>query len=87
VGHRPGRGLHKGPAFQDFFELRNLIAGRSDAFARGFSSALAEYALGRPTGFADADLLNAMTARAAANGLAVREYIHALVASKEFHTK
>jgi hypothetical protein len=83
----PGAAFHKGPAFKDFFEMRNHIAARTDAFTRGFSKALIEYALGRPCGFSDDPLLNAMVQRAAAKNFAIREVFVALVASNEFRTK
>ena len=79
--------FHKGPAFKDYFEMRDVIAGKSDDFARGFGTALAEYALGRPIGFSDDLLIDAMLWRAKAKNLAPREFIHALIASKEFRTK
>jgi hypothetical protein len=83
----PAGVLHKGPAFRDFFELRDILAGRQEPFARGFSSALAQYALGRPCGFTDEPLLDSMVQRARGKQFAVREFVHALVASKEFHSK
>ncbi|MEY2600289.1 MAG: hypothetical protein RLZZ142_2548, partial [Verrucomicrobiota bacterium] len=79
--------LHKGPSFNDFFQLRDLIASRADSFARGFSTALVEYALGRPCGFSDEPLLESMQQQAKRRNFAVREFIHALVGSREFHTK
>jgi len=79
--------IHRGPAFQDYFELRDIIASRADAFARGFSMALIEYGLGRPAGFRDEALADEMISQAKDKDLAIREFIHALVASKEFHTK
>ncbi len=79
--------LHKGPAFSDYFGLREIIASRSDSFARGFSSALIEYALGRPCGFSDEPLMECMLQEAKAKNFASRSFIQALVASKEFHTK
>jgi mono/diheme cytochrome c family protein len=79
--------FHKGPAFKDFYELRNLIASKSDAFARSFSEALIEFALGRPVGFRDEPLVDEMIAKAGQKNLAMREFIHALVSSKEFGTK
>jgi hypothetical protein len=79
--------LHKGPAFKNYFELRDIIASKSDAFARGFSQTLIEYALGRPIGFRDEPLIIEMLAAAKKEKLGVRGFIHALVASKEFHTK
>ena len=79
--------LFKGPAFQNFSDLRNIIAGRADAFARGFSEALIEFALGRPLGFRDEPLVLEMLKQASQKDLATREFIHALVRSKEFQTK
>ncbi len=79
--------IHKGPAFKDYFEFRNIVASKSDAFAKGFSEVLLEYALGRPVGFRDEPLVTQMVRDAAQNNLAVRGFIHTLVASKEFHTK
>ncbi|RFC45736.1 MAG: Protein of unknown function DUF1592/DUF1588/DUF1585/DUF1587/DUF1595/Planctomycete cytochrome C [Verrucomicrobia bacterium] len=83
----PAGALHKGPAFRDFFELRDILASRSNSFARGFSSALIQYALGRPCGFSDEPLLDAMVEQASGKTFAVREFIYALVSSKEFHSK
>ena len=79
--------LYKGPAFKDFFGLRDIIASKSDAFARSFSEALIEFALGRPPGFRDEPLIVGMIQQASKKDLAIREFIHALVASQEFHTK
>lgn len=79
--------FHKGLAFKDYFELRNIIASKSDAFARSFSEALIEFALGRPLGFRDEPLVDAMIAQAGKKNFAMREFLHALVASREFRTK
>jgi mono/diheme cytochrome c family protein len=79
--------LHNGPAFLDYFQLRDIIAAKSDAFAKGFSSALIEYALGRPVGFRDESLIGEIFTAAQREKLGMRAFIHALVASKEFHTK
>jgi hypothetical protein len=79
--------LHKGPAYKDFFELRDIIASRSDAFAKGFSTALIEYALGRSIGFRDEPLIDDMVTAAKKDRLGVRAFVKALVSSKEFHTK
>ena len=83
----PAASFHKGPAFQNYFELRDLIAAKSDAFARSFSEALIEFALGRPLGFRDEPLIDDMISQAGKKNLAMREFIHALVSSREFHTK
>ncbi|MDX1946156.1 MAG: DUF1592 domain-containing protein [Pirellulaceae bacterium] len=79
--------LHDGPKFGDYFELRQIIAAKSDSFARGFSEALIEYALGRPCGFSDEPLVEDMLKRARERNFAPREFIHALIASSAFQTK
>jgi cytochrome c553 len=83
----PAGALFGGPAFADFYELRAVIAERPDAFARGFSRAVVEYSLGRPCGFSDEPLLDAMVARGKTKNFPIRELIQALVASDAFHTK
>ncbi|QDU26887.1 Planctomycete cytochrome C [Anatilimnocola aggregata] len=83
----PAAAFHNGPEFRSYFEMRDAIAAKSDSFARGYSMALIEYALGRPCGFSDEPLIEAMWQRASGQDLAVREFIQALVASDAFHTK
>jgi hypothetical protein len=83
----PSGALYGGPAFNDFFALRDVIAGRIDAFATGFTEALLEYALGRPYGFSDEELRDAIVRRAAANDYAVRDFIHAVIQSEAFRSK
>jgi hypothetical protein len=83
----PAAAFHRGPSFQNFFDLRGRILERSDAFARGFSSALVEYALGRPAGFTDEALLGQMVSHARSEDFAIRDFFHSLVQSREFHSK
>lgn len=83
----PSGALHKGPAFANYFELRDLIASREEQFARGFTEALIEYALGRPFGFTDEELAERMVANAKAKQFNVRQFFHELVASPEFQRK
>jgi cytochrome c553 len=82
-----GGTLHRGPAFRDYFELRAIIAGKQENFARGFASALIEYALGRPCGFSDEPLIASIVAQAGARSFATREFVHALIRSPEFLSK
>lgn len=79
--------LHKGPAFQDYFSLRDIIASRSNDFARGFTEALTEYGLGRPLGFRDEPLVADIVRQAETKNFAMREFVHAIVRSPAFHTK
>jgi hypothetical protein len=83
----PAGAFHGGPKFKDFYELREIIASQPDAFAMGFTEALLEYALGRPVGFSDDDLVKAIVKRAKEKDLSVREFIHAVVQSRAFRTK
>ena len=45
------------PTFQNFLDLRDLIASQPDAFANGCTTARIEYPLGRPVGFRDEPLI------------------------------
>ncbi|MDZ4289969.1 MAG: DUF1588 domain-containing protein, partial [Prosthecobacter sp.] len=92
VGHKTwpidaAASFHKGPAFRDYFELRDILATKSAPFARGFTEALIEYALGRPFGFSDDDLASHIVRQAAQKNFAMREFVHVLVASEAFQTK
>ena len=79
--------FHKGPAFGDYHELRDLIAERDEDFARGFTEHLIEYALGRPFGFTDEDLANDIVSSAKSKQFAISDFVHSLVQSKAFQTK
>ncbi len=79
--------FHAGPSFKDFFELRDLVATRSDDFAKGFSTALLEYALGRPAGFGDEPVLDEIVSKAKNRGMGTREFLYELVSSEVFHSK
>lgn len=83
----PAAQFHKGPVFRDYFELRDLIAARSEDFGRGFSEALVEYALGRPIGFGDGPLVDEMVDGAKREGFGVRAFIQVLVGREEFRSK
>lgn len=83
----PSGAFHQGPAFENYRELRNLIAEREEDVARGFTEHLIEYALGRPFGFADEELANEIVSSAKAKQFALSEFVYALVQSKAFWTK
>ncbi|MDA8961402.1 DUF1592 domain-containing protein [bacterium] len=83
----PSGAFHKGPAFADYFELRDLIAGREADFARGFTEHLIEYALGRPFGFTDEDLAKDIVNSAKTKRYAITGFIRALVQSEAFRKK
>ena len=83
----PAAEFYGGPAFKNFAGMRSIIASNREAFARGFTEALIEYALGRPCGFSDEPLVETIVEQSSAKGFDAREFIQALVASKEFSTK
>ena len=79
--------FHKGPAFANYFEMRDLIAGREEDFAEGFTEQLIEYALGRSVGFADQDLVTNILTAARSEEFKVNVFIQALVSSPQFQQK
>lgn len=83
----PSGAFHKGQAFKDYFELRDIVASKPADFSRGLAEALIEYSLGRPYGFSDEDLAARIVAQAEKKEFAMREFIHELVKSKAFQTK
>ena len=83
----PSGGFHNGPAFANYFELRDRIAEREPDFARGFTEALIDYSLGRPFGFTDEDLANEILSATKAKQYSVSEFIHSLVLSQTFRKK
>jgi hypothetical protein len=83
----PSGQLPDGTGFANFFELRDAVARRTDRFANSFTEAAAEYALGRPIGFADQPMLDKILATAKRSDYQPRVILHAIVASDAFQTK
>ena len=79
--------FHNGPKFNDYFELRDIIAGREPDFARGFTEHLIGYGLGRPFGFTDEDLADEIVGAAKEEDFAVSAFVQALVTSEAFRRK
>ena len=79
--------LHKGPKFENYFALREILAAKKHSFARGFTEALLEYALGRPPSFTDEDAIAGIVREAEKSDFAVAEFVRALVCSAIFKNK
>lgn len=79
--------FHNGPHFQDFFELREIIASQPDRFARGFTEALIQFALGRSVGFSDEEFVARILHTAKQQRYATDAFVRALVQSQEFQSK
>ena len=83
----PSGTMPDGAAFSGFFELRDRIAEREDAFARGFTENLIEYALGRPYSFVDYNMADDIMARAKKKDYAMSEFLLGVVQSDRFKLK
>lgn len=83
----PAGAFHNGPAFKDYFELRDLIAAKPERIARGFAESLIEYGLGRGFGFSDEDLAARIMEQTQKQSFEVRSFLHALVSSPDFQMK
>ena len=79
--------FHNGPEFGNYFETRDIIAQRKDDFARGLTEALVAYSLDRYFAFTDEDLAQDILDSAKSKNYALSEFLHAVVQSKEFHSK
>ncbi len=79
--------IYGGPSFKDYFALREVIASRTDAFARCHVEALIQFALGRPVGFSDEEFVARIVAQARQQGFQADAFVRALVTSPEFQTK
>lgn len=81
-GQLPG-----GETFNDFYELRDAVAGGDKDFAKGFTEHLISYSLGRPFSFSDEQLAHEICESAAGQNNRIPAFIHALIQSKAFQTK
>lgn len=79
--------LPDGSTFTGFEGLRDAVARHEADFARGLVEHLLEYALGRPCGFSDEELVVTILEKAKAKQYTPRAIIQAIVASEEFQTK
>ncbi len=79
--------LPDGSTFTGFEGLRDAVARHEADFARGLVEHLIEYALGRPCGFSDEELVVSVLDKAKAKHYTPRAIIQAIVASPEFQTK
>ena len=83
----PAGSFHNGPAFRDYFELRDRIADRGDAFLRGLVEHLFAYGSGRPPSFADAEAIDGIVVAAKADGAGLGGILRKIVTTPEFRTK
>lgn len=79
--------LPTGEKFNDYFGLRKQVARHEEDFARGLTEALIAYGLGRPYGFTDQALADAMMEAAKERDYTFRAFVESLIASEAFHSR
>jgi len=79
--------LHDGTKFSTLEEYKAGLMKQKDQFARAFSVKLLTYALGRPVGYADREVVNGLVAALKKDGYRMQSLVYAIVASEPFQTK
>lgn len=76
-----------GKTFSTLEEYKAGLMAQKDKFARAFSTKLLTYALGRPVGYTDHEVVDSLAAALKKNDYRFQPLIHAIVASEPFNTK
>jgi len=79
--------LQDGNKFSTLEEYKAGLMKQKDQFARAFSVKLLTYALGRPVGYADREVVNGLVAALKKDGYRMQSLVYAIVASEPFQTK
>jgi hypothetical protein len=80
-------GIHNGPKFKNYRELREIFVREVDEFNLGMISEMISYSLSRPAGFSDKDLISEVHSHMKENNNSMSEMIYAIVKSAAFKTK
>jgi mono/diheme cytochrome c family protein len=76
-----------GQQFATLEEYKLGLMAQKDRFARAFSMKLLTYALGRPVGYTDHDLVDSLTDVLKKDDYRIQSLVYAIVASEPFGTK
>ena len=76
-----------GKKFATLEEYKAGLLAKKDKFARAFSTKMLTYALCRPVGYTDRQLVDALTEELRQNDYRIQSLIYAIVASEPFNTK
>ena len=79
--------LHDGTKFATLEEYKAGLMKQKEKFARAFSVKLLTYALGRPVGYTDREVVDALAEALKKNEYRIQALIYAIVASEPFNTK
>jgi Protein of unknown function (DUF1592)/Protein of unknown function (DUF1588)/Protein of unknown function (DUF1585)/Protein of unknown function (DUF1595)/Protein of unknown function (DUF1587) len=76
-----------GKKFATLEEYKAGLMAKKDKFARAFSTKMLTYALCRPIGYTDRNLVDALTEELRRNDYRIQSLIYAIVGSEPFNTK
>jgi len=76
-----------GRKFTTLEEYKAGLLAQQDKFARAFSVKLLTYALGRPVGYTDHELIDSLVETLKKDDYRIVSLVHAIVASEAFNTK
>ena len=76
-----------GKKFTTLEEYKAGLMTQKDKFARAFSTKLLTYALGRPVGYTDHEVVDSLTAALKKSDYRLQPLLHAIVSSEPFNTK
>jgi mono/diheme cytochrome c family protein len=79
--------LPDGTRFSTLEEYKTGLMAKKDKFARAFSVKLLTYALGRPVGYTDQELVDSLVTALKQDNYRIGSLIAAIVASEAFNTK
>jgi len=79
--------LLDGTKFSTLEEYKAALMRQQDRFARAFSVKMLTYAIGRPVGYTDHEVVDSLVATLRKNDLRIQSLIHSIVASEPFRTK
>ena len=83
----PSGQLPSGEPFENFQQMRSLVASKEDQFARGFVEELIAYGLGRPYGFSDEMLVETIIEDCRDSGYTIEDILHSFIQSDSFRSK
>lgn len=83
----PSGTMPDGEAFQNLQEFKQILMTEKSAFLNGFTEKLLAYALGRPVGATDRELIDETIAAAEKDDYRLQAFLQAVVDSRAFQTK
>ena len=76
-----------GKTFKTLAEFKQVMLDEKGKFLQGFTEKLLAYALGRPVGATDRELVDKIVSEAAKEDYRLQSFLQAIVADREFQTK